>query len=191
LIDAAIELLGEGGQRGLSHAKVDARAQVPPGTTSAYYRTRRFLLRAVAERLAELDTADLARLSDPPADAPGTAHLARLVMAAASEPWLTRAKARYELLLASGRDPELAAALQDEIDVFFAMSRRAVAQWRGVEGDIPDRVVDEITTGVLAAIGGVMVSFTSGRPLVDDAEALQRMLDALIVGTRRQHEADD
>ena len=55
LCDAAIQLLAEDGAKGLSHLKVDRKADVPDGTTSFYFRTRSALLRAVAERLAELD----------------------------------------------------------------------------------------------------------------------------------------
>ncbi|MDO3705218.1 TetR family transcriptional regulator [Micromonospora sp. C28SCA-DRY-2] len=59
LADAAIELLAEGGMRALTHRAVDARAGVPLGTTSAYLRTRRALIEAVVQRLADLDRADL------------------------------------------------------------------------------------------------------------------------------------
>ena len=57
LCDAAIQFLADDGAKGLSHLKVDRKAGVPDGTTSFYFRTRSALLRAVAERLAELDLA--------------------------------------------------------------------------------------------------------------------------------------
>ena len=60
LCDAAIQLLADDGAKGLSHLKVDRKAGVPDGTTSFYFRTRSALLRAVAERLAELDLANAA-----------------------------------------------------------------------------------------------------------------------------------
>src|ERR1700710_3231882 len=59
LCDAAIELLAADGAKGLSHLKVDRKAAVPDGTTSFYFRTRSALLRAVAERMVELDLAAL------------------------------------------------------------------------------------------------------------------------------------
>ena len=64
LCDAAIQLLAEDGAKGLSHLKVDAHAGVPDGTTSFYFRTRSALLRAVAERMAELDLATLQAVAD-------------------------------------------------------------------------------------------------------------------------------
>ena len=67
LCDAAIELLAADGAKGLSHLKVDRKAAVPDGTTSFYFRTRSALLRAVAERLAELDLERCSLLPTAPA----------------------------------------------------------------------------------------------------------------------------
>src|SRR6201982_4075974 len=64
LCDAAIQLLADDGAKGLSHLKVDGRAGVPDGTTSFYFRTRSALLRAVAERMVELDLAALQSVPD-------------------------------------------------------------------------------------------------------------------------------
>ncbi|GAB3973037.1 TetR family transcriptional regulator [Plantactinospora veratri] len=59
ITDAAIELVAELGMRGLTHRAVDARAGLPLGSTSAYFRTRKALIEAVVRRLADLDRADL------------------------------------------------------------------------------------------------------------------------------------
>ena len=64
LADAAIELLGQDGVHGVSHPKVDARAGVPRGTTSFYFRTRKALLLAIATRMAERDAADLSLMAE-------------------------------------------------------------------------------------------------------------------------------
>src|ERR1700739_4175629 len=64
LCDAAIQLLADDGAKGLSHLKVDRKAGVADGTPSFYFRTRSALLRAVAERLAELDLASLQSVAD-------------------------------------------------------------------------------------------------------------------------------
>lgn len=45
--------------RGLTHRAVDRAANLPPGTTSAYYRTRQALLTALVQRLVALDQAEL------------------------------------------------------------------------------------------------------------------------------------
>ncbi|MFF3456985.1 TetR/AcrR family transcriptional regulator [Streptomyces sp. NPDC002730] len=59
LADAAIEVLAEVGMRGLTHRAVDRAASMPPGTTSAYYRTRQALLTGLVRRLVERDQAEL------------------------------------------------------------------------------------------------------------------------------------
>jgi AcrR family transcriptional regulator len=118
LADAAVELLAEGGMRALTHRAVDARAGMPPGTTSAYLRTRQALIEAVVQRLADLDRADLAAHelpTEPPRPAPplGPAGLDQLAAGVAEvlDQWLTtgrtRALARYACLLEAVHRPEL------------------------------------------------------------------------------------
>jgi AcrR family transcriptional regulator len=70
LTDAAITLIAELGMRGLTHRAVDARAGLPAGTTSAYLRTRKALIEAVVQRIADLDTADLTLREGLPGPAP-------------------------------------------------------------------------------------------------------------------------
>src|ERR1700756_5757865 len=88
LCDAAIQLLADDGTKGLSHLKVDRKAGVPDGTTSFYFRTRSALLRAVAERLAELDLASLqsvADVSEGRGDDPSPSRLSQVGMQGAGE----------------------------------------------------------------------------------------------------------
>ncbi|MEH1101942.1 TetR/AcrR family transcriptional regulator [Micromonospora sp. CPCC 205561] len=113
LTDAAIDVLAELGMRGLTHRAVDARAGLPQGTTSAYFRTRRALIEAVVRRLADLDRADLeaSRLPAPvgaPAD--DIAAVASGI-AALLDSWMSTARnrtlARYACLLEATHRPEL------------------------------------------------------------------------------------
>jgi DNA-binding transcriptional regulator YbjK len=82
LTDAAIAVIGRSGMRALTHRAVDTAAGVPPGTTSYHFRTRRELLRGVLNRIADISTERLARLSGPPTDRPApsapTSRSARL-----------------------------------------------------------------------------------------------------------------
>src|ERR1700748_768695 len=109
LCDAAIQLLGEDGAKGLSHLKVDRKAGVPDGTTSFYFRTRSALLRAVAERLVELDLERLQSVADQAGrdDGAAASNLAKLVIQAGEEPQLSRTQVRYELTMQATRDPEI------------------------------------------------------------------------------------
>lgn len=64
LADTAIAVLAETGMRGLTHRAVDRAANLPPGTTSAYYRTRQALLTALVRRLVALDQRELQETGD-------------------------------------------------------------------------------------------------------------------------------
>jgi DNA-binding transcriptional regulator YbjK len=189
LADAAIELLGTDGARGLSHPKVDVHAAVPAGTTSFYFRTRKALLEAVAVRLTELDVTDLTLMTElsnsAAAGFTGTAGLARMVMLSGEEPWLTRTKARYELALHSSRDPELARTLQQSSDGIFALARDVVAQWHTAEDTVDPELAEEQAAAMLTFINGVMFSFVTGRRVVGDADHLDRLIRAVITGVAR------
>lgn len=58
VLDAAIEVLGTGGSRALTHRAVDQAADLPPGSASNYFRTREALLCGIAERLEQRDHTD-------------------------------------------------------------------------------------------------------------------------------------
>ncbi|MCZ7437149.1 TetR family transcriptional regulator [Micromonospora sp. WMMC241] len=118
LADAAVELVAGGGMRALTHRAVDARAGMPPGTTSAYLRTRQALIEAVVQRLADLDREDLVAHDLPtaptgPAPALGPDGLDQLAAGVAEvlDRWLTvgrsRSLARYACLLEATHRPEL------------------------------------------------------------------------------------
>ncbi|WP_460525503.1 TetR/AcrR family transcriptional regulator [Flindersiella endophytica] len=63
LLDAAITVIAESGLRGLTHRAVDARAGLPNGSASYYFRTRSALLQGVLSRLLELDNEDYVRFA--------------------------------------------------------------------------------------------------------------------------------
>jgi DNA-binding transcriptional regulator YbjK len=60
IADAAIDVLGRDGLRALTHRAVDGRAGLPQGTCSYHHRTRKSLLAATLNRIADLDRADMA-----------------------------------------------------------------------------------------------------------------------------------
>jgi DNA-binding transcriptional regulator YbjK len=73
-LEAAVGLLGAEGVRALTHARVDERAGLPPGSTSNWFRTRRALLGGVVDWLAERERADF-----DPSGLPAVAGLDGLV----------------------------------------------------------------------------------------------------------------
>jgi DNA-binding transcriptional regulator YbjK len=128
--DAAIATLAREGMRGLTHRAVDRTAGLPEGSCSYYFRTRQALLRAMVERLVEVDTADLAghpavlgRSSDPAEVAEAAAEVVRYWATGAGE----RMKARYELMLEAGRRPELRTLLDKVRDHYHGLAQAALA----------------------------------------------------------------
>ncbi|MUL82205.1 MULTISPECIES: TetR/AcrR family transcriptional regulator [unclassified Mycolicibacterium] len=180
-------MLGQDGARGVSHPKVDKKAGVPDGTTSFYFRTRKALMHAIAARLNELDLADLSLLTEltdaDPTEFAGTVGFATLVMYSATEPWLTRAKARYELALEAGRDAELAATLNESVEGFYGLARAVVTEWHSTnENPMAPDVVDDQAKTLFSFVNGVMMTFVIGQPLVEDADQLDRLIRGVLSG---------
>jgi Tetracyclin repressor-like, C-terminal domain len=112
----------------------------------------------------------------------GTAGLARIVMYVNAEPWLTRARARYELMLLASREPELAARLNESSDRLYTLAREVVTQWHPM-GSTPDpALIEDQATATLAFINGVMMTFVAGQPVVDSADRLDRFIQGVIAG---------
>lgn len=111
LADVAIDVLAETGIRGLTHRAVDRAANLPPGTTSAYFRTRQALLTALVRRLVALDQAELQGIGER-TPVPRSAEELAAGIAALVEQRLTgegrrRSLARYACAIESVHHPEL------------------------------------------------------------------------------------
>ncbi|MFF2272266.1 TetR/AcrR family transcriptional regulator [Agromyces sp. NPDC058136] len=114
-LDAAIELLGTEGVRALTHARVDAAAGLPAGSTSNWFRTRRALLAGCVDHLAEQERADFdASAVTAPATLTPDEFIDGLcrVFDVETGPLAARTRARYSLWLELGSDPELGAPLR-------------------------------------------------------------------------------
>ncbi len=184
LCDAAIQLLADDGAKGLSHLKVDARAGVPDGTTSFYFRTRSALLRAVAERMVELDLATLQSVADRAglADGASASTLANLVIQSGEEPQLSLTKARYELTMQATRDPAIAATLQRGTDAFTKLHHDILVQMLPHGADLDPAVVDDLSNVTLTFINGLLLRFAHGDRIIDSAERLDGVLSAIVTG---------
>jgi DNA-binding transcriptional regulator YbjK len=185
LCDAAIELLAADGAKGLSHLKVDRKAAVPDGTTSFYFRTRSALLRAVAERLAELDLERLQSIADSAGsrgDNPTPSLLSRVVIQAATEPQLSWTKARYELTMQAARDPAMAAILQQATDAFTKLHREILVQLMPHGAELESSVVEDLSNVTLTFINGLLMRSAHGDRIVDSAEQLDSILSAIAAG---------
>lgn len=185
LCDAAIQLLADDGAKGLSHLKVDRKAGVPDGTTSFYFRTRSALLRAVAERLAELDLAELQSVADSsagPNNDAAPSRLSQVVIQAAREPQFSRTRARYELTMQATRDPALAAILQQATDEFTKLHREILVQLMPHGAELEPAVVEDLSNVTLTFINGLLQRLAHGDRIIDSAEQLDGILSAMAAG---------
>jgi DNA-binding transcriptional regulator YbjK len=121
IADAAIDVLGRDGLRALTHRAVDARAGLPQGTCSYHHRTRRSLLGATLNRIAELDRADMAG-SDSTLDG-AVAVLGRWL-----GPGRVRTRARLVLMLDAEARRDLGPEAGRLADGFVAGATAAVGE---------------------------------------------------------------
>lgn len=119
--DAALDLLGRGGARAVTHRAVDAEAGVPAGTCANYFRSRSDLLEGMARRIFTLLAPDPERVDDLvtlPIDQAGPAYAAYVVERLLARPNLARAL--IELRLEAARTPDVAEPLAALLQAGFA-----------------------------------------------------------------------
>lgn len=175
LCDAAIELLAEHGAKGLSHPRVDKQAGVPDGSTSYYFRTRNALVHAVAERVAELDLADLRSVLDAdgsPQDA--VSKLAAVVMKSLTDDGLARTRARIELLLQASRDPAISEVFHANSQTYLRLHRELAEQSQPPDAD-PD-AVEDLALLTVTFISGLMLGAASGNQPAIERDHLEALL---------------
>jgi DNA-binding transcriptional regulator YbjK len=172
-LEAAVELLGTQGVRALTHARVDERAGLPPGSTSNWFRTRRALLGGVIDWIAERERADL----DPAAMATiasaddlieGLCTITELQ----SGRFATRTRARYALFLELADDPELGEPMRRQRREFEHWTERIVVA-AGIADPVP-------ATRALMALGdGLLLHRLTVDPELDLRPAIERAVRAL------------
>jgi DNA-binding transcriptional regulator YbjK len=172
-LDAAVELLGAEGVRALSHARVDERAGLPPGSTSNWFRTRRALLAGVVDWIAEHERADFA-----PAAMPAITGLDGLIegLCAMAElqtgRFAARTRARYALFLELAGDPELGEPLHRQRRQFERWTERIVIAV-GIADPVP------ATQALMALADGLLLHRLTVDPDLDMRPAIERAVRAL------------
>lgn len=112
-LSAALELLASGGMRALTHARVDAEAGLPRGSTSNHFRTRQALIEGVIENLERSDYAEW--LLSYEWGEPNLDRFCDAIEAAVQTmagPVRVQTLARYALFLEGIHNPSVAAAVQ-------------------------------------------------------------------------------
>jgi DNA-binding transcriptional regulator YbjK len=172
-LEAAVELLGAEGVRALSHARVDERAGLPPGSTSNWFRTRRALLAGVVDWIAERERADF-----DPAAMPAITGLDGLIegLCAMAElqtgRFAARTRARYALFLELAGDPELGEPLRRQRREFERWTERIVIAV-GIADPVP------ATRALMALADGLLLHRLTVDPALDIRPAIERAVLAL------------
>ncbi|AXE82279.1 TetR/AcrR family transcriptional regulator [Streptomyces atratus] len=167
LADAAIGVLAESGIRGLTHRSVDRAANLPSGTTSAYYRTRQTLLTALVRRLVAVDQAELQAIGKQTPALQNTdelaAGIAALVKQRLTGEGRRRSLARYACAIESVHLPELREILVPRENA----ARQAVCDFLAAQGvaNAEDRTVT-----LLTCVDGLVFDRLVGGGTVSDQE---------------------
>jgi DNA-binding transcriptional regulator YbjK len=183
LCDAAIQLLADRGAKGLSHPQVDRRAGVPDGSTSYYFRTRDALVHAVAERVAELDLADLLSVTEvdlnasTSSQAAAASKLATVVMKSLTGEGLTRTRARIELLLQAARDPAISDVFHTNSETYLRLHRDLAELTQTASADSSD--IDDQALLTVTFISGLMLGAAAGNQPVIDRDRLEMLLNQI------------
>ncbi|QDB79216.1 TetR family transcriptional regulator [Georgenia wutianyii] len=172
-LEAAVALLGTQGVRALTHARVDERADLPPGSTSNWFRTRRALLGGVVDWIAEQERADI--------DPSGLPHVSSAQDLAAglcamvelqTTRYAARTRARYALFLELTTDPELTEPLVRQRREFERWAESVVSA-----AGIPDPV--PATRALMALAEGLLLHRLSVDPGLDVRPAIERAVRGL------------
>lgn len=160
LADAAIDVLGTGGVRALTHRAVDTGAGLPQGTCSYHFPSRSALLTAALTRIAELDLLD------------STGKDLADVLASWAGPRAARTRTRFMLMLDPQARAELGASAArlaggfvEKAIVMFGSEDRARLAIALIDG----LLLDELTRGTVtdeqrkARLAAVHEIVTTGR----------------------------
>jgi DNA-binding transcriptional regulator YbjK len=172
-LEAAVELLGAEGVRALSHARVDERAGLQPGSTSNWFRTRRALLGGIVDWIAERERADfdpgaMPTVSDVDELVEGFCAMTELQ----SRSFAARTRARYALFLELADDPELGEPLRRQRRVFERWTERIVVAV-GVADPVP------ATRALMALADGLLLHRLTVDPELDMRPVIARAVRAL------------
>lgn len=157
LITAAIAVIARDGVRAATHRAIATEAGIPLAATTYYFTSKKQLVRAAFEHLAEQGIADLdaGTRQLPPKMSPDLA--AAVLASAVTEELVDRrdqVRAEFELHLEAGRDPSLRDLhkrwVQASIDFFAAALAAAGSSDPALDGAVALAAVSGIQLGDLA-----------------------------------------
>lgn len=162
---AAIELVGASGVRSLTHARVDAAADLPKGSTSNHFRTKAALIAGVIDAIATQERAELAggpgaAAGDPAGPEDAADETRRDPIAAVVDAMSatlidltgahgSRTRARLALFLELVSEPELRAPLEAQRREYEAFTRGLLASLGATAPDAAARTLMATLDGLI------------------------------------------
>lgn len=153
VLEAAVDVLGHHGARGLTHRAVDTAADLPQGSTSNLFRSRRTLIDAVLDHLSARERDVLATVP-PAASGPVTravlTELAAMVVTDAIGPGRRYTVARRALFLDAAVDPEASARLAGASHQWWRLVSELLATAGAPDAQTRGRLLLAYVDGVIA-----------------------------------------
>lgn len=168
-LTAAVRLVGRDGIRSLTHARVDAAAGIPRGSTSNYFRTRAALVAGVIEHIARDERESLDSAIAPAHSHDEVADALSRVVAELTGPHAERTRARYALSLEMSGDPDVQAPLRAQRGRFEEWTREVLTN---LGAEHPETAAKAL----LAFCGGLILH----RLTVDPDAPLRPTIDAAV-----------
>jgi DNA-binding transcriptional regulator YbjK len=183
IVDAAIDLIATQGIRALTHRALDTALDLPAGSASYYFRTKRALIEAIADRITTRSRDDFTAARLEPSRAADATHIARSIAI-----WLDRLLAerrnhlivRHALIIDLLADPEL----HDRLTHSLFSTTRARDLFRALHFPDPDTAAADFIALIEGAVfdrfAGARAHLSAGTPdSVDQLTALlTRHLDS-------------
>ena len=172
-LDAAIDLLATQGLKALTHRRIDERADLPPGSTSNYFRTRDALLLGVADAILEREVSGM-RATFAPRSAEELLDALVALLDRTTEDQRTLTSARLVLFMEASHNPALRESLGRGRAAFEAALRQTL-------GDLGAQDAVASTRAVMACAEGLILHRVARHDDSDIRPVLELVVRAALV----------
>jgi len=169
VLNTAVDLVGQGGIRALTHGRIDTAAGIAPGSTSNHFRTRSALVTGVIEWIASSEREDVLvpEICSEAALVTGLTHMIQ----AQSGPHAGRTRARYALFLEA--DVAATRPLREQ--------RAAMVAWlRGILTELGGAGPADLAPFLMATCEGVLLHRLTVDPDAEVAAVIRRAVAATL-----------
>lgn len=148
-LEAAVQLVGEQGVRALTHARVDAAAGLPKGSTSNWFRTRDALVAGVLVWIAEQERAVLTAAMGAVETADELVDVLTDLISEVTGTYSVRTRARYALFFETTAAPGAQPSMREQRSIFEEWTRDRLALLGAPEPDLAARALLATSAGII------------------------------------------